>query len=98
MSPKKKTTTKKKAAKALIVKGLDKDNQRISSQKFEELVQTAAQKSKNLVLETYGQHNVGGRLMPKGGPYHLTLKGPVGQRLGHVHFACTASSGDSGDQ
>jgi NADPH-dependent glutamate synthase beta subunit-like oxidoreductase/glutamate synthase domain-containing protein 3/NAD-dependent dihydropyrimidine dehydrogenase PreA subunit len=81
VSPKK-TTTKKKKAKALIVKGIDKHGQRISSKDFEELVQPAAKKSKNLILEVYGQHNVGGRLMPEGGPYHLTIKGPAGQRLG----------------
>ena len=82
MSPKKKTNTKKKATKALTVKGLDKQGQRISSQIFEEIIQAASKKSKKLVLESYGQHNVGGRLMPQDGPYHLTIKGPVGQRLG----------------
>ena len=82
MSPKKKAATETKAPKALVVKGLDNNNQRISSQKFEEIVQAAVRKSKKLVLETYGQHNVGGRLMPKDSPYHLTIKGPAGQRLG----------------
>ncbi len=82
MSPKKKTTQKTKAAKALTVKGIDKHGQRISSQNFEELIQAAAKKSKKLILDNYGQHNVGGRLMPKDGPYHLTISGPVGQRLG----------------
>ncbi|MDX2435197.1 MAG: hypothetical protein QNK14_11385, partial [Desulfobacterales bacterium] len=82
MSPKKKTTQKTKAAKTLTVKGIDKHGQRISSQNFEELVQAAAKKSKKLILDNYGQHNVGGRLMPKDGPYHLTISGPVGQRLG----------------
>ncbi|NOQ66316.1 MAG: hypothetical protein GQ556_03760, partial [Desulfobacterales bacterium] len=76
MSPKKKTTQKTKAAKTLTVKGIDKHGQRISSQNFEELVQAAAKKSKKLILDNYGQHNVGGRLMPKDGPYHLTISGP----------------------
>ena len=81
MSPKKKNPQKKKA-KALTVKGRDRNGQRISSQNFEEMVQLAAKKSHNIILETYGQHNVGGRLMPEGSPYHLTTRGPVGQRLG----------------
>lgn len=83
MSPRKATAKKEaKAPKALTVKGIDKKGRRISSQKFEELVQAAVKESGRLVLETYGQHNVGGRLLPAGGPYHLTIRGPVGQRLG----------------
>jgi NADPH-dependent glutamate synthase beta subunit-like oxidoreductase/glutamate synthase domain-containing protein 3/ferredoxin len=73
---------KKKAAKALTIKGIGSDGQRISSKDFEELVQAAAKKAKHLVLETYGQHNVGGRLMPADGPFRLELTGPAGQRLG----------------
>lgn len=83
VSATKKTTRKKtKASKAVIVKGLDKKGQRLSSKEFEEEVQGAARKSGNLILETYGQHNVGGRLMPDGGPYNIRIKGPAGQRLG----------------
>ncbi len=67
---------------AITVKGIDNSGQRISSKDFEELVQAAAQDSNNLVLEAYGQHNVGGRLMPDKGPYSLRLTGPAGQRLG----------------
>ncbi len=67
---------------AMIVKGLDSDGQRISSKNYDELVQIASKTSKNLILETYGQHNVGGRLMPADGPFELRLTGPVGQRLG----------------
>lgn len=67
---------------AIIVKGIDANGQRISSKDFDELVQAASKESKNLVLETYGQHNVGGRLMPADGPFNLRLTGPVGQRLG----------------
>ncbi len=76
MSPKKKTQ------KAITIKGIDAKGHRISSKDFEELVQAAAEKSKNLILDTYGQHNVGGRLMPANGPYHLRLTGPAGQRIG----------------
>ncbi|MFC1524664.1 FAD-dependent oxidoreductase [Thermodesulfobacteriota bacterium] len=72
----------KKTKKTVTVKGIDTNGQRVSSKDFEELVQAAARKSNNLILETYGQHNVGGRLMPAKGPYSLRLTGPVGQRLG----------------
>jgi len=66
---------------AIVIKGLNENGQRISSQEFEKLVQEAAERSQNLILHTYGQHNVGGRLL-KGTGYRIVLKGPVGQRLG----------------
>lgn len=65
----------------IVIKGLNENGQRISSQEFEKLVQEAAERSQNLILHTYGQHNVGGRLL-KGTGYRMVLKGPVGQRLG----------------
>jgi NADPH-dependent glutamate synthase beta subunit-like oxidoreductase/glutamate synthase domain-containing protein 3/ferredoxin len=68
-------------SKAITVKGLDKKGTRISSKDFGELVQAAALKSNDLILETYGQHNVGGRLRNPGG-ISLRLQGPAGQRLG----------------
>lgn len=68
--------------KTITVKGLDKNGKRVSSKDFEDLVQDAAGKCNTLVLVTFGQHNVGGRLPKEGGPYHLTIKGPAGQRLG----------------
>ena len=67
---------------AITVKGIDENGQRISSKVFEELVQAAFKESTNLVLETYGQHNVGGRLLGAKGPITITTHGPVGQRLG----------------
>ncbi len=66
----------------ITVKGLDENGQRISTQIFEELVQEAFTKSHDLVLETYGQHNVGGRLKSGGEPVTLEINGPCGQRLG----------------
>jgi len=71
-----------KAQKAITIKGIDKTGQRISSKDFEEKVQAAAAVSSNLILHTYGQHNVGGRLKKDKAPYSLRLQGPVGQRLG----------------
>ncbi len=65
-----------------VVKGLDENGQRISSKGFEELVQAAFSKSKNLKLETYGQHNVAGRLKSDGKPVKVEINGPCGQRLG----------------
>jgi len=71
-------------SKAVLVKGLDKNGRRISSKNFEELVQQAFAKSSNLKLETYGQHNVGGRLKSGGKPVKVNIDGPCGQRLGSM--------------
>lgn len=68
--------------KAITVKGIDANGQRVSSKNFEELVQAAFKESTNLILETYGQHNVGGRLIGASEPITITITGPVGQRLG----------------
>ncbi|HIJ77936.1 MAG: FAD-dependent oxidoreductase [Desulfobulbaceae bacterium] len=69
-------------SKKIIVKGLDANGQRINTQIFENLVQEAFTKSHDLVLETYGQHNVGGRLKSNGEPVNIEINGPCGQRLG----------------
>ncbi len=64
-----------------VVKGLNDEGQRINSMEFEKLVRGAAQDFSNIVLESYGQHNIGIRLEKEGG-LHLQLMGPAGQRLG----------------
>ncbi len=64
-----------------VVKGLDHQGQRISSMDFEKLVRKAAREAAEIVLESYGQHNIGIRLEKEGG-LNLRLKGPAGQRLG----------------
>ncbi|HSR36805.1 MAG TPA: FAD-dependent oxidoreductase, partial [Desulfurivibrionaceae bacterium] len=69
-------------SKTIVVNGLDKEGQRISSKNFEELVQKAFAKSRKLKLNTYGQHNVGGRLNGVGSPVDIEIEGPCGQRLG----------------
>ncbi|PLX51203.1 MAG: glutamate synthase [Desulfobulbaceae bacterium] len=69
-------------SKKITVKGVDDNGQRLSSQKFEELVQEAFTTSRHLLLETYGQHNVGGRLKSGGEPILVEVNGPCGQRLG----------------
>ncbi|OEU50489.1 MAG: glutamate synthase [Desulfobulbaceae bacterium S5133MH15] len=48
---------------------------------FEKLVRQSAKSSPDLILESYGQHNIGIRLEREGG-LNLTVKGPSGQRLG----------------
>ncbi len=70
-------------ATTITVKGRDEQGRRITSKQFEELVQEAAREADELVLETYGQHNVGGRIRPRDGK-GLTIRvtGPCGQRLG----------------
>lgn len=65
----------------ISVKGLNEKGLRISSMDFEKLVRQAAQESSEVVIESYGQHNIGIRLEREGG-LHLRLKGPAGQRLG----------------
>ncbi len=69
-------------SRAIVVKGLDDQGRRISSKEFEELVQQAFAKAKKLKLQTYGQHNVGGRLKNGGQPVSVEIDGPCGQRLG----------------
>jgi NADPH-dependent glutamate synthase beta subunit-like oxidoreductase/glutamate synthase domain-containing protein 3/NAD-dependent dihydropyrimidine dehydrogenase PreA subunit len=69
-------------SKAIVIKGLDVKGRRISSKNFEELVQQAFKKSTKLKLQTYGQHNVGGRLKSDGGQVAIEINGPCGQRLG----------------
>ncbi|MBU0483080.1 MAG: FAD-dependent oxidoreductase [Proteobacteria bacterium] len=86
-------------SKAIIVKGLDENGQRISSKDFEELIQQAFAKSKNLKLETYGQHNVAGRLKSEGKQVSITIDGPCGQRLGSMgmpgtRIVCNNSASD----
>jgi len=48
---------------------------------FERMVREAALSSSSLLLESYGQHNIGIRLQREGG-LHLQINGPSGQRLG----------------
>jgi NADPH-dependent glutamate synthase beta subunit-like oxidoreductase/glutamate synthase domain-containing protein 3/NAD-dependent dihydropyrimidine dehydrogenase PreA subunit len=67
---------------AITVKGLDENGQRITSKIYGEMVQEAAKSSNNLILETYGQHNIGGRLRSETDSITLRLTGPAGQRLG----------------
>lgn len=64
-----------------VVKGLNDKGLRIGSMEFEKLVRNAATSSNDLVLESFGQHNIGIRLQREDG-LNVTVKGPSGQRLG----------------
>ncbi|WP_136797877.1 FAD-dependent oxidoreductase [Desulfosediminicola ganghwensis] len=64
-----------------VIKGLDNNGIRISSMKFEKMVRSAASEASSLLLETYGQHNIGIRLQHEDG-LDIKVKGPSGQRLG----------------
>jgi len=66
----------------LTIRGRDDNNQRISSKIFEEEVRAAAAAASELILESYGQHNIGLRLGSKQQPITIRVKGPAGQRLG----------------
>nr|WP_320009973.1 FAD-dependent oxidoreductase [uncultured Desulfobulbus sp.] len=66
----------------LTVRGLDEQGRRISSKDFEEAVRTAAADADELILESFGQHNIGLRLGTKERPLTIRVKGPAGQRLG----------------
>lgn len=85
--------------KTITVKGVDKNGRRLSSKEFGEQVQIAVKSTNNLILETYGQHNVGGRLHHESGSVSLRVKGPAGQRLGcmgqpHTTIICEGSASD----
>lgn len=69
-------------AHVITVRGMDENNRRISSKVFEEEIRGAAAGADRLVLESFGQHNIGMRLGSLERPLHITVKGPVGQRLG----------------
>ncbi len=64
-----------------VVKGLDENGKRISSMEFEKRVREASVSSTHIILESYGQHNIGIRLQREDG-LNITVKGPSGQRLG----------------
>ena len=71
-----------KAKKIKTVLGKDENGIRITSKIFEEKVREAAALSDGLILESYGQHNIGMRLGTIDHPINIQIKGPAGQRLG----------------
>ncbi len=66
----------------LTVRGKDANNHRLSSKVFEEEVRGAAAVADELILESFGQHNIGLRLGSLEKPITIRVTGPAGQRLG----------------
>ena len=81
-----------------VVKGLNNKGLRIGSMEFEKLVRDAAARSNDLILESFGQHNIGIRLQHEDG-LNITVRGPSGQRLGCMglpgtKIVCEGASSD----
>ncbi|MDH3327916.1 MAG: FAD-dependent oxidoreductase [Desulfobulbaceae bacterium] len=72
----------KASKKIKTVSGKDENGNRLTSKIFEEKVREAAALSEALILESYGQQNIGIRLGTPDHPIHIQVKGPAGQRLG----------------
>ena len=77
----KKKTADFQEQKAVEIKG--NDGRRLSSKLLEERVQRAVRDgARQLHVIADGQHGIGGRIWPREAPVHITVSGPVGQRLG----------------
>ncbi|MFP7753408.1 FAD-dependent oxidoreductase [Thermodesulfobacteriota bacterium B35] len=68
--------------KRVTIRGIDENGRRITSKVFEEEVRGAAEVADELILESFGQHNIGLRLGSADRPITIRVKGPAGQRLG----------------
>ncbi|MCI5225568.1 MAG: 4Fe-4S dicluster domain-containing protein [Candidatus Electrothrix sp. AX2] len=68
--------------KILTVSGKDADGRRLTSKIFEEEVRSAAADADELILESFGQHNIGLRLGNEERPLTIRVTGPAGQRMG----------------
>lgn len=84
---------------SVTIHGRDAKGHRISSKIFEEQVRKAAENADELILETFGQHNIGLRLGSRKRPLTIHVKGPAGQRLGCMGMPgttiiCEGSSSD----
>ena len=66
----------------ITVRGKDEKGLRLTSKIFEEEVRGAAAAADELLLESFGQHNIGLRLGTPDHPITLRVSGPVGQRFG----------------
>ncbi|NOQ45890.1 MAG: NAD(P)-binding protein [Desulfobulbaceae bacterium] len=66
----------------ITVRGKDENGLRLTSKIFEEEVRGAAAAADELILESFGQHNIGLRLGSAESPITIRVKGPAGQRLG----------------
>jgi len=58
---------------------------RVSSKALEERIQQAVTDgARQLIVEAQGQHGIGGRIWPGNEKVSITVRGPVGQRLGSM--------------
>jgi glutamate synthase domain-containing protein 3 len=85
--------------KIITVSGKDAKGLRLTSKIFEEEVRGAAADADELILESFGQHNIGLRLGNVERPLTLRITGPVGQRVGCMGMAgstiiCEGSASD----
>jgi glutamate synthase domain-containing protein 3/ferredoxin len=73
----------------MIIKG-NIDGQRVPTRILEEQIQAAvAAGEREIVVEAQGQQAIGGRIWPRHAPVTITVRGPVGQRLGCMGIAGT---------
>ncbi|HDZ76273.1 MAG TPA: glutamate synthase, partial [Desulfobacteraceae bacterium] len=70
------------SSKTITIHGRDAAGHRLTSKIFEEQVRTAAAAADHLLLESFGQHNIGLRLGNPQAPLTIEASGPVGQRFG----------------
>jgi len=69
-------------SKQTIIRG-NIDGKRVPSRILEEQIQEAVrQGAHEIEVIAQGQHGIGGRIWPKYAPVKITVRGPVGQRLG----------------
>ncbi len=85
--------------KIITVSGKDAKGLRLTSKIFEEEVRGAAADADELILESFGQHNIGLRLGNVERPLTIRISGPVGQRVGCMGMAgstiiCEGSASD----
>ncbi|MCI5139249.1 MAG: glutamate synthase, partial [Candidatus Electrothrix sp. AR1] len=76
--------------KIITVSGKDAKGLRLTSKIFEEEVRGAAADADELLLESFGQHNIGLRLGNVERPLTIRITGPAGQRVG-----CMGMAGDT---
>jgi NADPH-dependent glutamate synthase beta subunit-like oxidoreductase/glutamate synthase domain-containing protein 3/Pyruvate/2-oxoacid:ferredoxin oxidoreductase delta subunit len=67
------------------------DGERLASRVLEEQIQKAVEAGRRqLTIQAFGQHGIGGRLWKTNGePVHITVEGHAGQRLGSLGYPGT---------
>lgn len=68
-----------------------RDGQRLASRVLEEQIQRAVEDGhRQLTIQAFGQHGIGGRLWKNGGdPVHMRIEGHAGQRVGSMGYPGT---------